>query len=162
LTKGSGVTTPIIMLILMAGPYLGVRLFSAITHRDFDGPAAAAVGLAVLFIFTGAGHFIETESMTEMLPSWVPARAALVYATGFVEFAIALGLLIRKTRRFAGWAAAALLVFFFPVNVYAAMNHVSMGGHAWGPVYLLVRGPLQLIILLWVYWFTIRPFDPAK
>jgi uncharacterized membrane protein len=45
----------------------------------------------------------------------------------------------------------------FPVNVYAAVNQIPMGGHAWGPVYLLIRAPLQAILLVWVYWFTIRP-----
>jgi uncharacterized membrane protein len=57
--------------------------------------------------------------------------------------------------------AAVVLVLFFPANVYAALNHVPMGGHAWGPVYLLLRAPLQVIILLWVYWFTIRQPHPA-
>jgi hypothetical protein len=32
----------------------------------------------------------------------------------------------------------------------------SDGGHAWEPVYLLIRAQLQAIILGWVYWFTIR------
>jgi hypothetical protein len=31
-----------------------------------------------------------------------------------------------------------------------------MGGHAWGPAYLLVRVPLQLAVLLWVYRFVLR------
>jgi hypothetical protein len=31
-----------------------------------------------------------------------------------------------------------------------------MGGHEWGPVYLLIRAPLQAIILAWIYWFTIK------
>jgi uncharacterized membrane protein len=57
--------------------------------------------------------------------------------------------------------ATVVLVLFFPANVYAALNHIPMGGHAWGPVYLLVRAPLQIIILLWVYWFTIRPPHPT-
>ena len=35
-----------------------------------------------------------------------------------------------------------------------------MGGHAWGPVYLWLRAPLQLALLAWVAWFTIR--IPAK
>ena len=43
--------------------------------------------------------------------------------------------------------------------VYSTVNHVPMGGHAWGPVYLLIRAPLQAIILFWVYWFTIRQAD---
>jgi len=34
-----------------------------------------------------------------------------------------------------------------------------MGGHAWGPAYLLIRAPLQLLILGWVYYFVLRnPF----
>ena len=49
-----------------------------------------------------------------------------------------------------------MLVAFFPANIYAALNHVPMGGHAWGPVYLLVRAPVQLIILAWTYVFVIR------
>ena len=36
-----------------------------------------------------------------------------------------------------------------------------MGGHAWGPRYLLFRVPLQSLILAWVYWFTIRSPVPA-
>ena len=133
------------MLALMAGPWLARR-----TH------AAGAIGLALLFLFTGSGHFLQTEPMAEMLPPWIPARVALVYATGVLEFALAIGFLIPETRRSAGWMAAAVLVLFFPANIYAAMNHIPMGGHAWGPVYLLVRAPLQLAILAWVYWFALR------
>jgi uncharacterized membrane protein len=84
----------------------------------------------------------------------------LVYATGVLEVAIALGFFIPRSRRFAGWVAAAVLVLLFPANIYAAVNHVPMGGHAWGPVYLLIRAPLQAVILLWVYWFTIRQRRP--
>jgi uncharacterized membrane protein len=141
----SAMTTPLIMLALMIGPWVVRR-----TH------AAAAIGLALLFLFTGSGHFLQTELMAQMLPPSVPARVALVYATGVLEFALAIGFFIPETRRSAGWMAAAVLVLFFPANIYAAINHVPMGGHAWGPVYLLVRAPLQLAVLLWVYWFTLR------
>jgi uncharacterized membrane protein len=138
-------TMPVIMLALMLGPWLARRT-----------QAAGVIGLSVLFFFTGSGHFLQTEAMAQMLPPWVPAPVALVYLTGVLEFAIAIALILPDTRRQAGWMAAAVLVLFFPANIYAAMNHVPMGGHAWGPVYLLVRAPLQLAILLWVYWFTIR------
>jgi uncharacterized membrane protein len=138
-------TTPIIMLALMAGPWLVLRT------RD-----AAVIGLALLFLFTGSGHFLQTEPMTQMLPPWVPAPVALVYLTGVLEFAIAIALILPDTRRQAGWIAAVVLVLFFPANIYAAVNHVPMGGHAWGPAYLLVRAPLQFAILAWVYWFAIR------
>jgi uncharacterized membrane protein len=137
--------TPLIMLALMIGPYLVTRSRSA-----------GAIGLGLLFVFTGSGHFLQTEPMVQMLPPWVPARLTLVQLTGVLEFVIALGFFIPATRRLAGWTAAAVLVLFFPANIYAALNFVPMGGHAWGPVYLLVRAPLQLAILLWIYAFILR------
>ena len=149
-------TTPLIMLVLMLAPYLVFRLLSMAMHRDFDAPRAASIGLTLLFIFTGVGHFTETGPMSQMLPPWVPARVLIIYLTGLLEFGIAIGFLFGKYRRYTGWVAAAVLVLFFPGNIYAAINHIPMGGHAWGPVYLLIRAPLQAIIVFWVYWFTIR------
>ena len=152
-------TTPIVMLVLMITPYLVVRLVSVVRHRDYDAQRAAAIGLTLLFVFTSIGHFIDTESMAQMLPPWIPERVLLVYLTGVLEFAIAAGFFIPKSRRFTGWLAAVMLVLFFPVNVYAALNHISMGGHAWGPAYLRIRAPLQVIILLWIYRFAIKRRD---
>lgn len=149
-------TTPVLMLLFMLAPYVVVRILSAVTQREFDLRRAAVIGLAVLFIFTGIGHFIQTESMSQMLPSWVPERVPLVYATGVLEFMIVVGFLNRKTSRFTGWVAATVLVLFFPANIYAAIEHIPMGGHEWGPIYLLIRAPRQVIILAWVYWFTIK------
>jgi uncharacterized membrane protein len=148
--------TPILLLVLMTAPYLISRMLEAILQREVDLRGAGAIGLTLLFIVTGIGHFTETESMAQMLPSWVPRPAAIIYLTGVLEFAIAAGFFFGKTRRMTGWIAAMILVLFFPANVYAAIHRVPMGGHAWGPVYLLIRGPLQLLILAWVYWFAIR------
>ena len=55
--------------------------------------------------------------------------------------------------------AAAVLVAFFPANVYAAFQHAPMGGHAWGPAYLLIRAPLQLFILWWIWRFVLQGVD---
>jgi uncharacterized membrane protein len=149
-------TTPIVMLVLMTGPYLLVRLLSLVTKRDYNAQRPAAIGLALLFVFTGVGHFFDTEAMAQILPPWIPQRVLLVYLTGVFEFAVGAGFLKENYRRFTGWVAAVMLVLFFPVNVYAALNHIPMGGHAWGPAYLLIRAPLQAIILLWIYGFAIK------
>lgn len=140
--------TPMIMLALMVSPWLALR-----------SRTAGVFGLGILFIFTGVGHFIQTEPMTQMLPGFVPLRVPLVYLTGLLEFAIAAGFFMPSTRHRAGWAAAAVLVLFFPANIYAAFAQVPMGGHAWGPAYLLLRAPLQAAIVAWVWWFALR--DPA-
>ena len=155
-------TTPLILLVLMTAPYLIVRAHSSVTKKPIDGRFAAAIGAGLLFVFTGVGHFVETESMSQMLPPWVPYRTLLVYASGLLEFAIALGFFVPKTRRMTGRIAIGLLVLFFPVNAYAALNRVEMGGHAWGPAYLLIRTPLQAIILLWIYRFTAREIKAGR
>jgi uncharacterized membrane protein len=74
-----------------------------------------------------------TESMSHMLPPWVPALVSITHATGILEFAIALGFLVRRFRQVTGLVAAAFLVLFFPANIYAAFNYVyvPMGGHTW-------------------------------
>jgi len=155
--------TPLFMLALMIAPALFVRLLSVATGKARDTRAAAAMGLALLFAFTASGHFVQTEAMALMLPPWVPARVPMVYLTGFLEIAIAMGFWLPAYRRYAGWAAALVLVAFFPANIYAAIERVPMGGHAWGPVYLWLRAPVQLAIVAWVVWATIwtRP-TPAR
>lgn len=51
----------------------------------------------------------------------------------------------------------AFLILVFPANIYAALNRVDMGGHEWGPMYLLARVPLRLLLIGWAYWFAVRP-----
>ena len=147
--------TPVLMLLILTLPQLLNRALVRL-RGGAASAAPAAWGLGLLFLFTASGHFVQTQPMVLMLPEWVPAREALVHATGVLEIAIALAFFVPRWRRAAGWAAAAVLVAFFPANVYAAFQQVPMGGHAWGPVYLLIRGPLQLIILWWTWRFVLR------
>ena len=86
----------------------------------------------------------------------VPARVPLVYLTGLLEIAIAAGIAFNRTRRLAGMAAIAVLVGFFPFNIYAAGNYTGMGGHQWGPVYLLIRAPLQIVLIAWAWHFAVQ------
>lgn len=50
----------------------------------------------------------------------------------------------------------AFLILVFPASIYAALNRVDMGGHEMGPMYLLARAPLQLLLIGWAYWFAVR------
>ena len=141
--------TPLLMTLILVLPYLGHRVLSRRNPLQDLRPAAAA-GLGLLFLFTASGHFVQAAPMVQMLPGWVPQRLALVYATGVLEIAIAVALFFPRSRAAGAWAAAMALVAFFPANIHAAFQQVPMGGHAWGPAYLLVRAPLQLFILWWI------------
>src|SRR5262245_55635152 len=145
----------LVILGILLGTFL---VLSAIDRVGHVVPAKrrGEMSLAAVFIFTAVGHFLLTEKMADMLPDWVPLRTAIVYATGVVEFTAAAGLLIPRLSRATGIWLVAFLILVFPANVYAALHHVDIGGHAAGPVYLLIRLPLQLILIAWAWWFAVR------
>jgi uncharacterized membrane protein len=135
--------TPLIVVLLVFAPLLISRTLS----RPLDAESALSIGLALAFAFFAMGHFVQTDEMVEMLPAWLPERRSLIYVTGAAEALTALGLLTTRFRHWAALAAGVMLVAFFPANIYAAMNSVSMGGHKWGPAYLLIRIPLQAMLI---------------
>ena len=70
--------------------------------------------------------------MVEMLPSVIPFRTEMIYATGVLEFFVGVALFFPYFRVKAAWIAIAILVIFFPANIYSALNSVGLGGHQWG------------------------------
>jgi uncharacterized membrane protein len=120
--------------------------------------AATTVGalrfaLAVMFLFTGAAHFLPNTrpDLVRMVPPMLPYPEHLVTLTGILELAGAVGLLIPRFTSLAAYCLAALLVAMFPANAYAAMAGVELGGRAASP--LVWRLPLQIFwigALLWV------------
>ena len=93
-----------------------------------------AIALAGLFLTSGTMHFVKPEPFEAMVPTRLPSRRALVYASGALEIACAVGLFLPRTRRVAGLASAALLVAVFPANV-------TMTGHGEASVRPRPGGP---------------------
>jgi len=148
--------TPIIIILLLASP-LGIAfILSNFRNNPLDVAKYACWGLGVAFVFFFIGHLVKAEGMVEMLPPWVPFRLALVYLTGLLELVIGIGLFLPRYQVFAGKVAIVVFVIFFPANVYAALNGIGLGGHQWGPVYLLIRGPLQIILIAWAYFLCVK------
>lgn len=148
-------TTPLIILALLFIPFLVAKLLGWNEQRG------GLVGLVAAWCFFGIGHFAVTGAMAAMLPEFVPARVALIYATGLWEFALAAGLALPQTRRPAAIAALATLVLFFPANIFAAINATGPGGHQWGPIYLLIRAPLQAVIIYCTWRFGLKQADQS-
>lgn len=148
--------TPIIILVLITSPLALAFLYSKYSGQPLDVARYACVGLGIAFIFFAVGHFVKTQGMVEMLPPWMPFRLALVYVTGLLEFSVGIALFIPRFRVLATKIAIMVFIAFFPVNVYAALNSIGLGGHQWGPVYLFVRGPLQLVLIAWAYLLCLK------
>lgn len=148
--------TPILIVLLLVSPYLLALLARRLDVLNVSTRSAGIWGLGMAFLFFALGHFVQTDQMLQLLPPILPFRKELVWLTGVLEIIIAFMLFFQRTRRTASKVAFAILVMFFPANVYGAFNAVDFGGHALGVSYLLVRLPLQLLLLFWAYWFGFR------
>ncbi len=139
-----------VIIGLLIGPYLLAVVLKG------DVVWAGQFGIALVFAFTGLGHFVKTDAMAEMLPKSIPGRRALILASGIFELLLAMLLLAWSKSLLLGITIIGFLIAIFPANVYAARRRIPFGGHSAGPIYLLVRAPVQLLLILWTYWFVVR------
>ena len=109
---------------------------------------------SAFFIVAGVTHFTNRDFFTSIVPPYLPWPEMLVYVSGVAEIVLGVMLLIPPTVRLAAWGLIALLIAVFPANIHMAMNpqlypDVSMAA-------LLIRLPLQGVMVAIAYWFT-RP-----
>ena len=136
---------------LLVVPYLIAYLF-----HSHNLTLAGRLGVCLVFLFAALGHFLKTDSMISMLPSFVPAGRAVIYVSGVFEILFAIAVVSLPNPSYVGWMIVLYLIAIFPSNVYAAIHRIPFGGHSMGPRYLFARFPLQLLLLLWTYWFCVK------
>ena len=154
--------TILFLAAVLVAPVLARGWLNRFLGRSAIGSRAAGLsGLSLVFAITGLAHFAQTESMAQMLPPWVPGRIPIIYATGVLELAAAVGLQVSRLVRATGICLLVFLILAFPANIYSAIHQVDFGGHAAGPVYLLARAPLQALLLGWTWWFAVRKSESS-
>ncbi len=132
---------PLVILTLVTAVVWAARPRSS-TRRSWLG--AARFGLAAMFAFTGASHFIGMRAdMIAMVPPGLPHPEALVSLTGVLELAGAAGLLWKGTASAAAVGLALLLCAMYPANVHMALSGLAEG---WSSQ-LIPRTIIQLIFL---------------
>lgn len=143
------------LFLLLVTPYLILTLAGRWIGSFEIAPARRArVGLTLFFVFTAIGHFVRTEEMSAMIPSFIPYRTELIYITGVLELLGAIGVWIPSLVRLTGICLILMLLCLLPANIYSAIHRVDFGGHGAGPIYLLVRVPFQLFVICWTYFAT--------
>jgi len=148
--------TPLIILILLFSPLAAAFIYSKLNDNTLNVTKYACWGLGIAFVFFSIGHVAKAEGMVAMLPPWIPFRLTLVYLTGLLELLVAVGLFLSKYQTYSAKIAIVIFVVFFPANIYAALNGIGVGGHQWGAVYLLIRGPLQIVLVTWAYFLCVK------
>lgn len=119
------------------------------TDHHSAATTSRAVGLTALLGVAGALHLLTPRPFEHLIPRRLGSPRVWVVGSGVAELVCAGALAHPGTRRWGGWAAAALLVAVFPGNVTMAVR--SRRGRHWSrhPVVGWGRLPLQVPLVLW-------------
>ena len=145
------------LLVLMAAfliSLVGLEIFSG----EWNYRLAGNIAMASMLLFTAIGHFAFTKGMTMMLPDFVPFKKELVYLTGVIEAAAAIGLLVNPLREMTAILLIVFFVLLLPANIYAALKNVDYQKGTYdgqGLTYLWFRVPLQLFFIAWIVYFSL-------
>ncbi len=110
--------------------------------------------LSFFFFAAGINHFVNPDFYIRIMPPYLPWHLELVYLSGFFEIALGLLVMIPRYTRLAGWGLIALLIAIYPANIHMAVN-----SHLYPEVpaaFHLIRLPLQLVFIAWVWWVCLR------
>ncbi len=105
--------------------------------------------VAAAFSISGVIHLILPSTFTGIVPRALPAHRALVYLSGVAELICAIGLWRRQ--RWAGLAAALLLLLVWPANLQEAIT-AQQGHDVLTQVLTWARFPLQIPLM----WFALQ------
>jgi len=117
-----------------------------------------ALQLALGFVLTSAGISHLTTARAEFqaqVPTWLPLSPDfVVIASGIVEIALALGLLVLwPFRKWVGLAAALFFIAIFPGNISQWLNGVSAFGLDTDQARFM-RLFFQPVLVLWALFAT--------
>ncbi len=116
----------------------------------------ARVGLGAALLFAGTSHLtVQREEFQAQVPDWFPVKAdVVVIASGVVEIALGLALLLLGRRRVpVGWVVAGFFVVIFPGNI----AQWAEGNDAFGldtGAKRFTRLFFQPLLVVWALWST--------
>ncbi|MBO9674784.1 MAG: hypothetical protein J7577_15155 [Sphingobacteriaceae bacterium] len=144
-----------ILIAVFAGSLIGTKIFKS----EIDYYLSGKIALSVMLLFTSLGHFMFTQGMSKMLPDFVPFRIPLIYVTGFIEIAAAIGIFVSGLKHTTGVLLIVFLILTMPANIYAATKHLNYETGNFdgkGLSYLWFRVPFQLLLIGWTYFFVVK------
>lgn len=108
--------------------------------------------MILLYLAAGCNHFVSPRMYLKIIPPYFPNPKLLNQLVGAAEIFLGLLLLFPNTKNYAAWGIIALLIAVFPANLFMLQNpKASFGIPKW---ILLLRLPLQIILIWWAYQYT--------
>jgi uncharacterized membrane protein len=110
--------------------------------------------LGLLLVVGGIAHFTTTAFYLNAMPSYLPFHEIIVYGSGILEILLGVLLVISKTSRKAAMGIILLFIAIFPANVNMYINSADFPDMSEDA--LLIRLPIQLVLIAWAYIYTIK------
>lgn len=146
-------------LIILFTAFVLTVIMERIIKKKWSISFAGRLAMSVMLLFAAVGHFLYPAGMALMLPDFVPYKMEVIYATGIIEIAGAIGLLIPRYQKLTAWLLILFFVLILPANINAAIHHVNLKTATYdgsGLNYLWLRVPLQVLFMIWVYYFGVK------
>lgn len=118
----------------------------------FTDPAVHRYLIAFSFVAAGLLHFLKTRMYMQIMPDYIPWHKAMVWISGLAEVVGGLGILLPATRLPAVYGLLLLLLAVFPANINMALKSYRKAGLSPYTWLLLLRLPLQFVLMYWVWW----------
>ncbi len=96
-------------------------------------------------------HFVIPRVYESIVPDYLPAHRALVYASGVAEIVGGAGVLHARTRRIGSWWSIGTLIAVFPANVHMALHPERYPTIRGGRRTLIARLPVQALFIAWAH-----------
>lgn len=109
--------------------------------------------MGILYVIAGLNHFRNPRLYLKIIPPYLPKPKLLNYMSGIAEVILGIGIFIPMVSKMSAWGIIVLLVAVFPANLFMFSN--KKAGMGLPKIILLLRLPLQLILMLWAYYYTL-------
>jgi uncharacterized membrane protein len=109
--------------------------------------------MGIIYISAGLNHFRNPRLYLKIIPSYLPNPKLLNYLSGIAESIFGIGLCIPVFSKFSAWGIVVLLIAVFPANLF--MFQDKKAGMGLPKSILLLRLPLQLVLIFWAYYYTL-------
>jgi len=125
------------------------------SRRMSVGQRIALLFVFLYFLIGGACHFLYTPLFVKIVPPYIPFPLLAVIVSGVFELMGAIGIANKRTRYPAGIGLTLLTIAVTPANLYMYQHAAAFPNvPQW---LLLVRLPLQLVLIACILWSTRKP-----
>lgn len=109
--------------------------------------------MAILYILAGFNHFRNPGMYLKIIPPFFKSPKLINVVSGTAEIVLGVLLMFSLTTQYAAWGIIVLLIAIFPANLYMFQNKkASFNLPKW---ILFVRLPLQLVLIIWAFQYTL-------